>query len=120
MCVTVARVVAELFIVSSTQIQLGAANHRPSLLHATGQLQRRARALSGLHVPYYDPTQHLYHTPVPVTLPHSASGFPALPAAPAAPAVLSGTAPERQYVIRLRQQNYYVHTMWRISVKTLI
>lgn len=77
----------------STQIHLGAADHRPLVLHAAGQLQRRPRPLSGLHVPYNDPTQQLHLAPVAVSLPRSASGLSALPAAPAAPAVLSGTTP---------------------------
>lgn len=85
--------VSEFFIVCSTQIHAGAADHRPFVLHATGQLQRRPRALPSLHVPHNDPAQQFHHQPVPVSLPHTASGFSALPAATAAPAVLSGTAP---------------------------
>ena len=80
-----------LLAVLSVQIHLGAADPRPVILHATGQLQRRPRALSGFHIPHHDPSQQFHHTPVPVGLPHSASGFSALPAATAAPAVLSGT-----------------------------
>lgn len=70
-------------------IHAGTADHHPFVLHAAGQLQCRPRALPGLHVPHNDPTQHFPHKPVPVGLPHSASGFSALPAATAAPAVLS-------------------------------
>ncbi len=86
-------IVPEFFIVPSTQIHLGAADHRPFVLHATGQLQRRPRALPSLHVPHNDPTQQFHDKPVPVSLPRSASGFSALPAATAAPAVLSGMTP---------------------------
>lgn len=73
----------------SLQIQLGAANHL--FYHATGQWQRRARALPRFHFPHNDPTQYLHHASGPVNLPQPASGLSALRAAPAAPAVLSGT-----------------------------
>lgn len=84
-------IVPKLVVVPSEQIHLGAADHCPVVLHATGQLQRRPRPLPGLHVPDSDPAEQFHRKPVPVSLPSSAPGPSALPAAPAAPAVLSGT-----------------------------
>lgn len=81
---------AELLLLPPAQIHAGAADHRPFIFHAAGQLQRRPRALAGLYIPYNDPTQQFHHQPVPLRLPHAASGFPALPAAAAAAALLSG------------------------------
>lgn len=90
--------VTEFLIVCFTQIHFGAADHQPAVLHATGQLQCRPRALPGLHVPDNDSAQHLHHKPVPVRLPHAASGFSALPAATAASAVLSGMRIQQPYL----------------------
>lgn len=93
-------VVSNLFIVCHMQIHLGAADPRPLIPHATGQLQCRPRALAGLHVSDNDPTQQLHHAPVPVSLPLAASGLSALPAAPAATAVLSGTLQQHESACR--------------------
>lgn len=93
-------VVSNLFIVRHIQIHLGAADPRPLIPHATGQLQCRPRALAGLHVSDNDPTQQLHHAPVPVSLPLAASDLSALPAAPATTAVLSGTLQQHESACR--------------------
>ncbi len=50
----------EFFIFPSAQLHAGAADHRPFVLNATGQLQRRPRALPRLHVAHNDPTQQFH------------------------------------------------------------